>query len=199
NNKSRDVWTESRYAVQVAKSAEFGQPVLDPLRSVLARKRPEWRRFAVTVDLLRHQIERPTFDRTAYQQRYLEKRLLNQRDYFAKNGEKSVKRVRGGAGTALILLGSLPLVLLVVIYNNICGWGMDTACWVSAAVVCMFPVAVPMVAAWIQSSSRILDHDRRAVRYPDMVAKLDRLAAEAPIGGSERLLQEWVARAEDLF
>jgi len=195
----RDIWSEARYARQVFKSAEASQPLLDPLDPILARKRPEWRRFAISVSLMLHHQKSGSFDKETFRDDYLEKRVRNQLTYFEKQVGKSRKFTIHGGRIALGCLLLSPIFAALAFLDHALSWDLSSGGVAGTILVGLFPILLPLGAAFLTSISRLLDHDRRTLRYADMVTRLQRRIEEAPHIHSESQLRMWVSRTEDLF
>lgn len=194
----RDEWSESRFAVQVLKSAQASQPVLDPLDNVYARRRSEWRRFAITVCLMHRAFRQSSHDPVEFRGNYLQQRITNQIDYFTRGAERARRWSVQGGRLALLGLVLAPFSVTAAFANRWwgLGWGSST---IGTFALALLPVILPLMAAVIMSLNHVLENDRRTQRYPDMITRLNRLRDEAPTGKSEPRLNAWVARTEDLF
>ncbi len=194
----RDEWSESRFAAQVLKSARAGQPVLDPLDSTFIRRRPEWRRFVITVALMHRSIRQPNHDTASFRKTYVKERISKQINYFNAKGKRARRWSIQGGRVALVALGLAPFLVMAAFANRWWELGWESS-WVGTLTMALLPVVLPLVAAVIMSLNHILEHDRRTQRYPDMVARLSELRDAAPVDHCEHRVRAWVARTEDLL
>ncbi len=183
-------WRRTRFATEVARGLRATAGLLDPIRPLVLRHAPEWRRVSLTMALATHRSAdraEPITDRKA---EYLEGRICDQADhYFALKQPRSLALSKwlGGVGsvtaiTAPIFIG---LALGIKIFGGDPVAADHFARYVPAFVVDMFtPTVIPTFTFWFPvvlpllagSATALIvagDVTRRAERYKLIFGRLE--------------------------
>src|SRR5690606_25297451 len=95
-----------------------------------------------------------------------------------------------GGRVALTCLALSPMAAGLTFADHWLDWGWESHGAMSALALKLLPVLLPLTAAVVMSVAKTLDHNRRALRYPNMVERLERLEREVPANGSDTRLRD---------
>lgn len=167
----RDEWIDARFGAELYRAIHASQPVLDPLHPPVAALRPEWRRFVLTLGLLLHAAKAPSFQLVHFRTDYSKGRMHDQARHFRKQARASARWARWCGRLGGLSMGLSATVLLIAYLNRALEWELNTQAG-GMIVVGVLPVLFPLVANLLSSLALLLDHDRRAGRYPALRRKL---------------------------
>lgn len=172
---SQERWIRCRFACELVRGLRHSVPLGDPLRPVVAKHDPAWRRFALSAGLLVQEHHTPS-SATLERDHYIASRLSEthpegqSRHYLAMRPAA----VRWWDFTAKV--GSLsawlaPVFVLLSLLNKLGHWHLDEKPLTWPLVV-FLPIALPLAAGVAAGLRQAMDAGRRKERYPQMVRRI---------------------------
>ncbi|MEJ0090813.1 MAG: hypothetical protein WDM80_13855 [Limisphaerales bacterium] len=213
-------WLKTRFAAELLRAMRNSAGLLDPLYPLVARHDNTWRRFAVTLGLMRNSEQPRTVSWQAARTIYVEDRLRNpdmllgQIEYFRRKQAEAAPHFRktvwwGGVLTKIAVV----FVFGAVVYKT-WGWldgsGHTTAAhegqpawtWYEAFYDVAFrlmPIVLPLAAGVFISLRAALDSGRRNYRYQELASFLSAMAAQIEVLQTDASVRRAVACTEEVL
>lgn len=164
-------WQQTRLATELVRGLRASRPWLDPLHPLAARHLPQWRRFALTTNLMAAADALSGQPLAAQKETYRTQRIEDQRQHFAKNAATAIRSHRRWTRIAKWSAITAPIFVLLAFIDKAQG-GQLTQTWPGALCGKFLPVALPLLAGVATAHRTTLDLTRRAHRYPEMIRRL---------------------------
>jgi len=213
-------WMKTRFAAELLRAMRNSAGLLDPLYPLVARHDNTWRRFAVTLGLMRNREQPRPGCWQAARAIYVQERLrhtdirLGQIKYFGDKQAQAAPRFHrtvwwGGFLTKIAVV----FVFGAVVYKT---WGWLGASghtatahevqpawtWLEAIYDVAFrlmPIALPLAAGVFISLRAALDSGRRNYRYRELADFLTDTAAQLEVLQTEASVRRAVAGTEEVL
>ncbi len=193
-------WRESRFAAEVAHGLIMSGTFLDPLRPLVARHNPEWRRFALSVSFLAYRSTPLSPDIETAKESYRSDRVLNQSERYFRKEQPGVERSQHWLSLVSKLAGmTAPAFIGIALYYK---WEKPDEVesnYFVARFALLFPVVLPLLAGAATSLIVATDVGRRSERYRVMGERLGRIAELIPGLQTRGALSRIVSETEEIL
>ncbi|MFO1524322.1 MAG: hypothetical protein U1F77_19575 [Kiritimatiellia bacterium] len=209
-------WLDARVATEQMRVLSDCGGLLDPLHPLIARKKSDWRRFAITVGLMCHSETPPPPEWRDARDMYLRNRLTGesgQINYFGGKGERAAKSYKRTLTAGWMLGIAAMLVVALAFVFKVCGIvakihhasfpaplsdpAADGLSWIFAILFLLLPIALPLTAGVFISLRTALDLGRRRFRYLELADYLRSAKQELETLDTEATVRRCVERTED--
>jgi hypothetical protein len=193
---SHGQWLRQRLVAEVCRSAisAWGLPrSLDFLERIgVGELRPLMRAVAV---LHLRSLREPGFSLAQFKERYLEKRIVGQLNYYRRQELRAAplwRRLRAGfwIATVLAILSTAAYAVAYTVHAE------NVPAAVEQLVFQLFPICLPVLAAGSISFISINDLQRRVARYREMQAVLERCRRQVALTHSWNSVAKAVSETE---
>lgn len=214
-------WMKTRFAAELLRAMKNSAGLLDPLYPLVARHDRAWRRFAVTLGLMRNREQPRSGTWQAARDTYVQDRLRNpdihlgQIKYFTDKQAVAAPHFRktvwwGG----FLTKAAVVLVFGALVYKtwswlgasghtDVAAPGVQYAwTWLDALWDVLFrllPIALPLAAGVFLSLRAALDSGRRNYRYRELADFLTTTATQLEVLQTEASVRRAVAATEEVL
>lgn len=194
-------WRRARFAAELIRSARPSLRHLDPLRPMIGRHEPDWRRFSLSTTLAAHNQSRLTSSLEEQKASYLKDRICDQRDHYFGKVQPTAK-IRNHVLSRLGLTMSVAapfLILFALILKCVISSGTIDGSKTLLFFVAFLPIVLPLTAGVATTLVVATDVGRRAERYRNLGERLDQLARIIPGIRTPTAFSSVVAETEEIL
>ncbi|MCA9053712.1 MAG: hypothetical protein KDA75_07730 [Planctomycetaceae bacterium] len=197
---AQSIWRSMRFAAEVAHSQIMTARLLDPLKPLIVRHEPRWRRFALGMSLLAHRSVQSDSNFEQLKTKYLEGRIVNQgTDYFRRQLPHAEEYEQLLSRTSYWAAITAPIFIGVALFLKLFWSELVESDYLVAGLAAFLPVALPLVAGAATSMIVATDVARRAERYRIMAERLDHVVALFPEVKTSGALGRIAAETEEIL
>ena len=170
-------WIRTRFAAELLRPLHLTLRHLDPLKPLVRDHQPDWHRFLLSIGLAQPCGRTSSLEEA--KKEYRENRIEDQITHFSTKHDQAKPWAEGvffamrGAAWAALVVVFISMIVKFSHFNE-AHLGFTPPLDFKSLTLYFLPVALPLIAGILLSYRLSFDLGRRKLRYPEMIANLER-------------------------